>query len=283
MKLRRVVLKKITKNTLYYVLVVIITTAMVFPIFVLVNNAFKENRAYVKNPLSLPVPVQLKNFVDAWKFGGVAEHLLNTIIIVVFGVAGIFILSCLAAFGISRLEGITKLGTVIFVFFVAGIMVPQATLIVKLFLLLKDFKLVNKHLGVLVAYYGARISFPIFLMTGFFRAIPKELFDSVEIDGCGPIRQFYHIVLPLSRPIVATVVILHTVWLWNDYLYPYIILTSDKKTTIQVGLQNLVNIYFTKVPVLFAGVIFTILPLITVYIIFQKEFIEGLTRGALKG
>lgn len=274
---------KIIKDIIHYSIITLIVAIMIFPLFILVNNAFKENKDYVKNPLGLPDRLNLKNFAGAWKHGGVADHTLNSISIVLFGVAGIYALSCLAAFGISRLESNTRLGTLIFVFFIAGIMVPQATVIVKLFLLLKDFRLINKQLGVLFAYYGARISFPIFLMTGFFKTIPKELFDSVEIDGCGPIRQFYHIVLPLSRPITATVIILHTVWLWNDYLYPYIILASDKKTTVQVGLQNLVNIYFTNVPVLFAGVIFTIIPLVIVYLIFQKEFIEGLTQGALKG
>jgi len=172
---------------------------------------------------------------------------------------------------------------VIYAFLVAGIMVPPTTVIVRVFFLLQTLHLLNALSGVIFCYLGAYLSVPVLLMTGFFKSVPKELFDAIEIDGCGPVRTFLNIVVPLSRPVISTVVILLSVWLWNEFLFPYILISADRKMTVQVALQNMATMFWTDVPTMFASVMFTILPLIAVYLILQRQFIEGLSRGALKG
>jgi raffinose/stachyose/melibiose transport system permease protein len=129
----------------------------------------------------------------------------------VSSVAGILVIGGLASYGIARLEEITRWGTVIYAFLVAGIMVPPTTVIVRVFLFLQQLHLLNALAGVILCYLGAYLPIPVLLMTGFFKSVPRELFDSMEIDGCGPIRTFLNIVVPLSRPVISTVVILLSV------------------------------------------------------------------------
>jgi raffinose/stachyose/melibiose transport system permease protein len=270
-------------NILFYVAISILALVVVFPILAIVSNSFKTYGEYMQNPVSLPAHPVLESYAKAWQGGAFAVHLRNTLFVVVSSVAGILVISGLAAYGIARLEELTKLGTVIYAFLVAGIMVPPTTVIVRVFFLLQTLHLLNALSGVIFCYLGAYLSVPVLLMTGFFKSVPKELFDAIEIDGCGPVRTFLNIVVPLSRPVISTVVILLSVWLWNEFLFPYILISADRKMTVQVALQNMATMFWTDVPTMFASVMFTILPLIAVYLILQRQFIEGLSRGALKG
>jgi raffinose/stachyose/melibiose transport system permease protein len=283
MRILRSARAKWASKITFYVVISIITVLVIFPVFVILNNSLKTFSQYMESPITPTTEIHLENYAKAWVTGEIGIHIMNSMFIVVGSILGVVLVSCFAAYGISRLEELTKIGTVLYSFLVAGIMVPPTTVIVQVFFLLQKLSLLNTRAGVVLCYLGAFLSVPILLMTGFFRTVPKELYDAVEIDGGGPVRGFFQVVVPLSRPIISTVVILLSVWLWNEYLYPYILIASDKKLTVQVGLQNMATVFWTDIPTMFAGVILSILPLIAVYLILQRQFIEGLSKGALKG
>jgi len=168
-------------------------------------------------------------------------------------------------------------------FFLAGIMIPIRLGILPLFLLMRDLNLLNTHWSLVLTYAASGMPMSVFLLTGFFKTIPKDLEYSARIDGCSDLQIFYRIMLPLVRPGLATVTIVNFVPWWNDFFFPLLFIQSDHLKTIPLGMTIFFGQFMTDWGMLFAGMVIASVPLLVLYLAMSRQFISGLTAGALKG
>lgn len=229
---------------------------------------------------SIPKHIEWSNFTDAWLEGNMSVYMRNSMFIALVKVpAGIFI-AALGAFALTRLN--YKWSNPTFVLILIGMMIPVQVTLVPLSMFLKWTNLIDTHLGIILVYLGFGIPFAVLVLRGFFRTIPKELDDAARIDGCSDFGLFWRILLPIAMPAVATLVILDFLSTWNEFLLSQIFLTSNELRTIPSGLMIFKGEFGTNYGLMNAGVLISVIPILIIYLVFQKYFVQGLA-GSVKG
>lgn len=263
--------------------VIMLLAAIVYvsPIFFVVINASKYGKDLLKPFLSLPSQWRMTNYSDAFKSLNLGRGFFNSAIITFFSVFLIIIFASMASYAIARWEN--KFTNMLYVSFVMGMVIPFSVIMVPSLKILSFFKLSGK-VGLIAMYVALGMSLAIFLITGFVKSsIPKELEEAMYVDGASTLTIFFKLVLPLLRPIIITMVLLDTVWVWNDFLLPTILLTSPDTFTLPVSLYNMTSEHFQRWNLLFAAAIFAMLPIIILFFSCQKYIVKGITEGSLKG
>lgn len=251
------------------------------PLYMAVTNSFKTYADIIKSPLALPTAPTLDNFVEAFHASNIASLYGTSILITVSSVALLILISSTAAYVIIRRNnGICKF---LYAFALIGIMVPPVVTLVPSIKTLSMLHLLYKPSGLLMFYGGAYFSTTIFLYTGFINSIPISLDESAYMDGASTITIFFRIIFPLLKPCTATAVILMGMWIWNDFLNPMYILGSTAGRTITTGIYNAIGAYTSQWNLVFANVILASFPIVILYLCMQKQFMSGLTAGAVKG
>jgi raffinose/stachyose/melibiose transport system permease protein len=191
----------------------------------------------------------------------------------------ILLISSLAAFGLARYR--FRGNTAVYLYFLAGLIIPVQLSILPTVLLLKTLRIVNTYPGLILPYVGLGVPFSVFILTGFLRTLPRDLEEAARIDGAGEHTIYWRIMLPLSAPALATVAILNFVGIWNDFFFPLVV--APALPTLQVGVNNLRGYYSTQWGLIFAGVTLSVLPLLVGYVLLTKQFIRGIAAGAVRG
>lgn len=264
-----------------YVFLIILALIFVYPIFLMIITSFKSTREIFFDPFGLPKMWSLDTFTQVWQKAHFNTYFVNSIVVTLASTALVLICSSLAAYGLSRYR--FKLNGFFYIYFLAGIMIPIRLGILPLFLLMRNLRLLNTHWSLILTYAASGMPMSVFLLTGFFKTIPKDLEYSARIDGCSDIQIFYKIMLPLIRPGLATVTIVNFVPWWNDFFFPLLFIQSDKLKTIPLGMTIFFGQYMTDWGLLFAGMVIASIPLLALYLAMSRQFISGLTAGALKG
>jgi raffinose/stachyose/melibiose transport system permease protein len=241
--------------------------------------SFKSLFDFYNNPLALPQKWLWQNYVAVWHDAGIPQAALNSLIVVIGTVPFSLAFACAAAYGLARFRFAGN--NIIYYLFLGGLVIPGQLTILPVVLLDKNLGLINTYGGLIFPYIGFQMPFAVFLFTGFLRTLPTELRDAALIDGANEVQVFYQIMVPLLRPAIATMTILNTVGIWNDFFFPLIV--SPKIPTLQVGVYNLLGVYSTEWGHIFAGVVLSALPLVVAYLLLTKQFIAGLSAGAVKG
>lgn len=273
--------KKIMKKFLLYLLMVILSVIWIIPIFTLVATAIKGKAEFYMGTslFELPEKIAWSNFANAFTKGKLFLYMKNDLLICILKVPmGIFI-EAMAAFALTRLRIRHRTG--LFVFFIVGMMLPLQTALVPINVIYSKLGLLNTYSGLFFVYIGFGISFGILILRGFFNGIPKEIDDAAYIDGCSKWKLFCEITLPISKPAVATLVISDFLATWNEYLLASIIINDNKMKTVPPGILTFVGEHSTDYGYLCAGVLISVIPILIVYLIFQKYFVEGMS-GAIK-
>ena len=242
-------------------------------------QSFKSLFDFYASPLGLPQQWLFSNYTNVWREAGIPQAALNSVIVTGASVPLILILSALTAYGLARFR--FPGSPIVYYLFLAGLIIPIQLTILPLVVLDKKLGLINTYLALILPYAGTHLSFPVFLLVGFIRTLPGELRDAALIDGATEMQVFSRVILPLLRPPMATVAILNVVSIWNDFFFPLVV--SPKLPTLQVGVYNLIGQYATEWGQIFAGVVMAALPLVIAYLLLTKQFIAGLSSGAIKG
>ena len=187
----------------------------------------------------------------------------------------------MAAYAFSRFQFPGK--DILFLLLISTMMIPIPGSFIALYVLLVKLNLVNTHLGYILPQINGGMALGIFLLKTFFDDLPKELEESARIDGCGRVRVYWHIALPLAKPAIAVLAIFTILTVWNEYLLAMLVLGSKHLMPLQRGLMVFQGAHITQYPLLMAGIVITILPVIAVYLVLQKYIIKGITSGAVKG
>lgn len=265
------------------ILTVPIAVYSILTLYLLLNvfvSGFKSPTDFFQNPIGLPKKWVFENFIEAWKAANFTVYFKNSIIVTAFSLLASMTVSCMGAYGIARYR--FKFTNKVYFYFLLGFMFPVQLYIIPLFLTLHSMNLINSYLGLIIIYAATTQSFNIFLMVGFFKTLSRELEEAARIDGAGDYRIFLQIMLPLSKPILATVLIMNLIGVWNDFFYPLIIIQDNNLRTIPLGLMTFFGNHNTKYVLLFAALAISIIPVAVAYMFSSKAFIKGLTSGAIK-
>lgn len=266
-----------------YVFLIILVFFILMPFFMILNSSFKSTAELYQFPFSVVKNPLIENYKTALVEGQILNFLKNSLFVTAVSEFFIVLLSSMAAFAITRRETFKKFDKFIYIFFLIGIMIPPQVAIIPLYLLLNKMHLVNSLIGLSMVYIAYGIPFAVFIMYNYFRQVPKEIEDAASIDGCSNFNLYLKIIMPLSKSSIITVIIFQGVWIWNDFIFPLVFLSSTKLKTLPIGLLAFKGRFITNYPVIFAGVIMISLPLVLTYLLLQKEFMEGMVMGSIKG
>lgn len=252
----------------------------VAPLLVMVANSLRTTRDMAREPLGLPLDPNFASYGKAWVQASFGTFFTNSILVTVSSVLISTAVSLLAAYALARSR--SKLTSVVEAVFLSGLMMPVYLAILPIFYLLDDMGLVNSRFGLIMVYAALGIPFSVFVLTAFFRQLPTELEEAARIDGAGSFTMFWHVMLPLVRPAIATVIVFRFVPIWNDFFYPLILLRSRENYTLPVGLTTFFGEYQTDWPTLFAGLVIATLPLVVLFLLATRQIVAGLTAGMSK-
>jgi raffinose/stachyose/melibiose transport system permease protein len=251
------------------------TVLMLAPIIIMVFSAFKTTPEIFKSPFGIPDFAQVANFVKIWSETNFLRYLLNSFIVTGASMVLILTLGTMAAYAIGRYAFTGS--NFILMFFLAGLTLPLKLAIIPLFMLMRDLSILNNQLSLIFVYTAMGLPTTIFIMTGFIRSLPNELEDAARMDGASEARIMWAIMLPLVRPAMVIAGIQNVVPIWNDFFFP-----NDSLKTLPQGLTTFMGEYTTDWGVLFSGLTLSAAPIILIYIVLSKQFIAGMTSGAVK-
>ena len=263
------------------VVLVVATVLALYPVFFMVATALKDRSEYLENQLGLPWPLYLGNFSEALRGGTFLLWVKNSAILTLGSVILATACAALAAFAIARMRFRGR--DVFFSANVALMVVPPVVMLIPLFVLFVNMNLVSTYHGTVLIYAGLTLPFSIYLLSNFFRSIPRELIESALTDGASNLRVLVQIVLPLSAPALMTLIVVNSLWVWNELLIALVFLPEDELKTLMVGITVFRSRYNLDVPVTMAGMLLASIPMVLLYVFGQRFFIRGLTAGAVKG
>ncbi|HEY9013273.1 MAG TPA: carbohydrate ABC transporter permease [Devosia sp.] len=268
------------RDGLIQIILVTSTIVMLAPIVIMVFSAFKSTPEIFKSPFGLPDFSNVGNFVKIWTQTNFVRYLLNSFIVTGASMALILTLGTMAAYAIARYEFFGA--TFILMFFLAGLTLPLKLAIIPLFILMRDLGVLNSQLSLILVYTAMGLPSTVFIMTGFIRTLPNELEDAARMDGASEARIMWSIMLPLVRPAMVIAGIQNVVPIWNDFFFPLVFIQNDDLKTLPQGLTTFMGEYTTDWGALFAGLTLSAAPIIIIYIVLSRQFISGMTSGAIK-
>ena len=273
--------KKIFFSSAVHASLIAVALSCVFPLLWMLASALKTQQTVFKDMSLMVADPHWHNFYLAWTKGNFSVYFLNSLFYALTVVAGIVLISSLAAYAFSRLQFRGK--NFIFYMFLAAMMIPLPGSFVPLYVLLVKLGLANTRTGYIFSMINVGLPLSIYILKTFFDKLPRDLEDSAKIDGCGRLRIWWSVALPLAKPALGVVIIFNTLNVWNEYILALIILQSKSIMPLQKGLMVFQGAHITEYPVLMAGITITIIPIILIYLFMQKFIIKGLTTEVLLG
>lgn len=264
-----------------HIVLVLWSLVALFPIWVMVVNSFKTRYTIYDNPFWLPETWNFVNYADVMRSGDFLNYFKNSIVVVVLSIALVLLLGSLAAYALASWRG--RASGALYFLMIAGMMLPIKIASIKLLEMVKSLGTINTVWSLVPIYVAMGIPIAIFVLTEFVRQTPDELTEAGFIDGAGRFHIFWRIVLPLLRPAMATVAIYNLVPFWNDLWFPLIFITDERQKTLLLGVTRLFGQYQTDWSKVLAVLTLSAIPVIALYLLMSKQFIKGLTAGAVKG
>ena len=272
---------KVTYKFLRLISLTIFAMLIFIPSAIVLLGSSKTDAEVYNKPLALPERWNLDNFRFLFEVSNVGKSFINSVIVTGFSVTITLILASLCAFAISRMFTIT--GKILFSLFAVGLAIPGQVNIVPIFILFNDLKLTDKLSGLILINVVTTLPISIFILTAFFRELPKEMFEVSQVDGATPFRVYRSIALPLSRPAMGATAIFLFVITWNELLFPLLLINDTEKRTLPLSLLSFHGEFFSSYSMIFTAVMVASIPMVIMYLFMQRSFIAGLTAGAVKG
>ncbi|MCJ7695093.1 MAG: carbohydrate ABC transporter permease [Anaerolineaceae bacterium] len=262
-----------------YFVAISILVFTIFPIIWMAITSVQQRKEVFGT--FLPKTLDFSNYPRVWRVMNFPQHFMNSVLVTGATVLIVVVVATLAGYAFARYKFRGR--DVIFYIFLGSMMVPPQVILIPMFMFIVDINLINTLPGLIIAYLGRNIPFAMFLMRAFFKTLPSELADAARIDGCSEWQVFWKVYLPLARPGIATITIFQFMNTWNEFMLATTFITDPNKKTLQPSLATAVGQYSTDWTALSAGLLMAILPIVIVYISLQRQFIKGLTAGAIKG
>lgn len=284
----------LTSKLLTYIPLILLSIVILVPVAWVFVASIKENSEFYRNPWSIPEGIHLQNFVDAWQKADMGSYMLNSVIVTALALVLLIVISLPASYVLSRFQFKTRAfwNTL----FMAGLFINVNYIVVPIFLMLVDADSFLKKIGLssfflnnifilALIYASTALPFTIYLLSGYFKTVPKDFEEAAYMDGAGYFRTMVQIIIPMAKPSIITVILFNFLSFWNEYIISMTMLTKVELKTLPVGLMNLMAAQKSAVQYgqMYAGLVIVMLPTLILYMCVQKNLTKGMTVGGLKG
>lgn len=262
---------------------IVFSIIVVLPLIWSTYTSLKTSQEFFHDPWALPATPHFQNYVIAWTSAKIGTYFFNSVFVTMLVVVIVALLGAMTAYAATRLR--LRAGKALISLYMVGMFIPTVLCVVPMFLQFQRIQMLDSLLGLIILYVAVSMPFTVFVMSGFFQTLQRELEEAAYIDGCGYVRVFFSILMPLVRPGLATVSIFNFLGVWNEYVLAKTFIFSADKSTLPLGLVRLMQAarYKADWGSLFAGLTIIMIPTLIVYVIFQNQITSGLTVGAVKG
>jgi raffinose/stachyose/melibiose transport system permease protein len=263
-------------------ILILFSITCIFPIIWMIYSSLKTSPEFNRSIIALPEKLIFSNFVDAFRISHMDTYYFNTIFNAVISLFIMLLFSFIIAYFLARFQ--FKGRNLIYYCILVGMLIPVHALLIPMFIQFKNLGMFDKRFTLIIPYVAFAMPFAVFLIVSYLKSIPPDMEEASVIDGSGFVRMLFTIVMPLCIPILITVSILQlfTKW-WNEFPFALVLVNSEKYKTIALGLMNFSSQYSTNYPMKMAALVLAILPVIIIYVCFNKKIIEGMIAGAVKG
>lgn len=264
------------------VVMTIVAILFMIPVFIIFNYSFKSKKElYLGNPFALPQSVSLDNYSAAYNKLNLGTTFLNTLLYTVISVLVLALVCGMTAWAIARCK--RKFFKFSYIYFIIGYLIPYQALFLPIYIVGNWLGFTNTRYGIIFMYIATGLSFGIFLMNSFMTTVPIELEEAARIDGCSVLQTYFMVVFPLLKPAMATLVIMQSFQIWNDYLLASLYVSNKNLKTLTVAIQSLFSAQASDYNTAMAAVVISVLPIAILFLSLQKYFIKGMTVGSVKG
>ena len=268
--------------TFLYVILGVIAIFQIYPLVWLFFFSLKTNQeVFGLSPFALPKDPQWINYVKVWTQGNISLYFFNSVWMTIVAVILTVILASFVTFAITRMYW--KLSKLVLGLFMVGIMIPLHSTLIPLFNFFNQLHLIDNPISIILSYTAFNLPLTIMILLGFYQSLPREMEEAAVMDGCSVHRIFFQITLPLTTPVMATVVIINMIYNWNEFVFVNTFISSDKWKTLTVGVNNFVGQYLTDWGAIGATLMISIIPILIAFIILSNRIVEGLAAGSVKG
>ncbi|AEF84962.1 sugar ABC transporter permease [Treponema primitia ZAS-2] len=274
-------IKRLITNIFRYILLIALAFITIFPLIWMVYSSFKTNQQFTLSALSLPSELHLENYVNAWKTANIGTYFFNSVFVCVFSIILTVVVGALGAFVLAKFTFPGQ--KIVSSLFVIGMLIPLQAVLVPLFSLMKNIHLLDTPWSLILVYTAFGLPITIFLMESFISSFPDSILEAAIIDGATMLRIFFTVILPMTRPVIATVAILNFLNNWKEFSFALVFINSESKKTLPLGLYNFLGAYTADYVGLMAALVIATLPVFITYLLLQEQIINGMTAGAVKG
>ncbi|WP_239617541.1 carbohydrate ABC transporter permease [Cohnella mopanensis] len=274
---------KVIKKVLPHLVLIVYVFIILFPfVFVLLSSLKETNDQIVTAPFGLPKKLMFENFADAWSQAKISRYFFNSAYLSLSAAVAAILLSAMTAYAIARMR-LKRMSKIIYQFILLGMLIPGNVLFIAQYILVQKMGILNTHWALFLPYTAGALPFSVLLIVAFMKAIPQEMEEAAIVDGLGVIGSFFRIILPLTVPALVTVFIINLLGNWNEYLLSNFFISKDNLRTLPTGMVGFRDAFQTSYPLVFTGIVISVLPILVIYAFLQKTIIEGLTAGGVKG
>ncbi|HNS00815.1 MAG TPA: carbohydrate ABC transporter permease [Anaerolineae bacterium] len=275
-------MKKLNRSTVAaYAILIAWCLVVLFPIYTMLINSVKPQREIFRNPFLPHWPITFDGFQTVWNDGRFDLYFRNSIFVTLVSLTLIILLGSLAAYALAMWR--SRWSMLIYIFFIAGLMIPIRLGTINIFQIIQSMGLTDSVFSLIPVYVAMGLPISVFVLTTFIRGLPADLIDAAHVDGAGELRIYRSVIMPLIRPAVATVVIFNLIPVWNDLWFPLIFIRAENQRTVILGVSLLFGQYQTNWTRILAALSMAAIPILILYLLMSKQFIKGLTAGAVKG
>ncbi|CAH1221871.1 MULTISPECIES: carbohydrate ABC transporter permease [Paenibacillus] len=270
------------KNFILEILAILLALVFLSPFYLVLSNSVKSLKEILLDAASIPAIFHWDNYSKVWDAINFPQAFWNSLSITILSVIFIVLFSSMAAYQIVRRP--SRFNSFVFLLLVSAMIIPFQSLMLQLVRVTSILELRGELYGIVACYLGFGMPLSVFLFHGFIKSVPYELEEAARVDGSNPYGVFFRIVFPLLLPIIVTVIILNTLWIWNDYLLPVLVIGGNKDlTTLPVAVTKFFGQYTKKWDLALAGLVMAILPILLFFLSLQRYIVEGVTAGSVKG
>ncbi|MDQ8738214.1 carbohydrate ABC transporter permease [Paenibacillus sp. LHD-38] len=264
------------------IVMVLLSLVFLYPLFLAINNSFKSFGEVMTDVVALPKQLVFENYSYVWSFINYPKLFLNNFIITTVGLAGIILVSSIAAYKLARTK--TRWSALLYLVCIMPMLIPFQSIMLTVLQLAKDLNLSESTWGLGILYWGFGAPLAVFIYHGFVKGIPKEIDESATIDGASGFKLFFLVIFPLLKSVTTTIIIIDVMWIWNDFLLPLLMVNGSPDTkTLTLAAYTFVGQYTSDWQYAMTAMVMAVLPSIVVFIFLQKYIVKGVVAGAVKG
>ncbi len=272
---------KITTKTFIYFMLICYAFVNIYPIFWMIMNSVKTNQEVALHPFAFPRGVEISNYVYAWKSAKLGLAFMNSSVIAIISTVATVFLGALISFFLARFYFRGK--AIIYSYLMFGMLIPIQATLVPIFLLENNLGIMNSQISLFFPYVAFSLPITVFILVSFMSAFHRDIEESAIIDGCGIFQMFRSVILPMTRPALATVIILVFIGNWNEFVFALVLVNDSGLKTLPLAISTLVGQFTTNVSAQMAGMAIALIPTIIMYLFLQNQLVKGMTAGAVKG